>query len=65
MAFCYPGARPEGGDHPPPPRCAALWRASLLARLPQVELTLLVGSYAQRRSLPDVRRRSLTQTVAA
>lgn len=65
MAFCYPGTRPEGGDYPPPPRCAELWRASLLARLPQVELTLLVGGYAQRWSLQDARQRSLTQTVAA
>jgi uracil-DNA glycosylase len=47
MAFCFPGANPKGGDYPPPKRCAELWRARLLAELPQVELTLLVGSYAQ------------------
>ena len=51
MAFCFPGTDPRGGDYPPPPRCAALWRARLLAQLPQVELTLLVGSYAQRWAL--------------
>jgi uracil-DNA glycosylase len=51
MAFCYPGVSPKGGDHPPPPRCAALWRDALLACLPKVELTLLVGGYAQRWSL--------------
>lgn len=65
MAFCYPGTRPGGGDYPPPPRCAELWRATLLARLPQVELTLLVGRYAQLWSRPGGDRRSLTQTVAA
>lgn len=43
MAFCYPGTAPQGGDHPPPPRCAALWRTRLMAELGQVELTLLLG----------------------
>ena len=47
MAFCFPGTNPKGGDYPPPRRCAELWRGRLLAGLPHVELTLLVGSYAQ------------------
>jgi uracil-DNA glycosylase len=47
MAFCFPGTNPKGGDYPPPRRCAELWRARLLAALPKVELTLLVGSHAQ------------------
>lgn len=47
MAFCFPGTNPKGGDYPPPKRCAQLWRPSLLAKLPKVELTLLVGGYAQ------------------
>jgi uracil-DNA glycosylase len=47
MAFCFPGTAPKGGDYPPPRRCAELWRARLLAELPNVELTLLVGAYAQ------------------
>jgi uracil-DNA glycosylase len=47
MAFCFPGTDPKGGDYPPPRRCAELWRARLLAELPRVELTLLVGGYAQ------------------
>ncbi|MFN3858583.1 MAG: uracil-DNA glycosylase family protein [Caulobacter sp.] len=47
MAFCYPGTAPRGGDYPPPPRCASLWRRPLLEALPGVELILLVGGYAQ------------------
>jgi uracil-DNA glycosylase len=47
MAFCFPGTDPKGGDYPPPRRCAELWRARLLALLPKVELTLLVGGHAQ------------------
>lgn len=46
MGFCYPG-RKNGGDAPPRPECARLWRAGLLAAMPQVALTLLVGTYAQ------------------
>lgn len=65
MAFCFPGTSPKGGDYPPPPRCAALWRRPLLAQLPKVELTLLVGVYAQRWALQDAARLSMTETVAA
>ena len=46
MGFCYPGRR-SSGDAPPRPECARLWRDRLLARLPQIELTLLVGGHAQ------------------
>ena len=65
MAFCYPGTDPGGGDRPPPPRCAALWRRRLLAALPNVELTLLVGFPAQRWSLGPRANGSMTETVRA
>jgi uracil-DNA glycosylase len=65
MAFCFPGTDPKGGDYPPPARCAALWRAPLLAKLPKVELTLLVGLPAQRWALGAAATRSMTETVAA
>ncbi|HWJ68874.1 MAG TPA: uracil-DNA glycosylase family protein [Sphingobium sp.] len=47
MGLCYPGRAKNGGDAPPRPECAPLWRARLLERLPAVDLTLLVGIYAQ------------------
>lgn len=47
MGFCYPGRLPNGGDAPPRPECAKLWRPRFLAAMPNIELTLLVGSYAQ------------------
>lgn len=50
MGFCYPG-RAKGGDAPPRPECAKLWRSRLLAQMPQVRLTLLVGTYAQKDAL--------------
>ncbi len=64
MAFCYPGTAKGGGDHPPPPRCAALWRERLLAALPRIELTLLVGGHAQRWALGHAAG-SVTDTVGA
>jgi len=59
MGYCYPG-RGNGGDMPPRRECATLWLDQLLARLPRIELTLLIGQYAQRR-----RKRSLAETVSA
>ena len=47
MGFCYPGRLKNGGDAPPRPECAPLWRERLLTSMPSIRLTLLVGSYAQ------------------
>jgi uracil-DNA glycosylase len=44
--LCYPGRLPKGGDAPPPPECAPLWLDRFIRLMPQVRLTLLVGSYA-------------------
>lgn len=65
MGFCYPGRDARGGDKPPRPECAPLWRPRLLPLLEKVELTLLVGSYAQAWHLGDRRKRDLTATVRA
>ncbi len=46
MGLCYPGRLPNGGDAPPRPECAPLWHERLLALMPEIRLTLLVGSYA-------------------
>lgn len=47
LGLCYPGRYAKGGDLPPRPECAPRWNARLLAAMPQLRLTLLVGSYAQ------------------
>ena len=65
MAFCFPGTNPKGGDYPPPPRCAALWRTRLIASLPKVKLTLLVGTYAQAWALGSRVKANMTETVRA
>ncbi len=64
MGFCYPGTGPSG-DLPPRPECAPLWHDRVLDILPPDRLTLLVGSYAQARYLPQVRQQSLTERVRA
>ncbi len=46
MGFCYPG-KGRSGDLPPRPECAPRWHASLLAAMPDIELVLLIGQYAQ------------------
>jgi uracil-DNA glycosylase len=65
MGFCYPGRDARGGDKPPRPECAPIWHPRLLAALPNLELTLLVGGYAQRYYLGKAARRTLRETVAA
>ncbi len=61
MGFCYPG-KGTSGDLPPRPECAPAWRAPLLARLPRLELTLVIGQYALAWHLPDAPR-NLTEAV--
>ena len=61
MGFCYPG-RGKSGDLPPRPECAESWHGNLLALLPKIELTLLVGLYAQRYYLASPEG-TLTATV--
>jgi uracil-DNA glycosylase len=65
MGFCYPGTG-TAGDLPPRPECAATWRARLLAQLPAIRLTLVIGTYAQAWHLTQPGTgASLTATVAA
>lgn len=58
MGLCYPGRSPR-------PECAPLWHPPLRAALPGIELTLLVGGYAQRYYLGGTRKASMTETVRA
>ena len=62
MAFCYPG-KGKSGDLPPRPECANKWREQLLKQLPNVELIITIGIYAQNWHLPDKKEKTLTETV--
>jgi len=61
MGFCYPG-KGKTGDLPPRKECAPLWHSAIFDLLPKIELTLLIGKYAQDYYLEN-RKRTLTETV--
>ena len=63
MGFCYPG-KGTSGDLPPRPECASLWHSRLLASMSDIQLALLIGSYAQAYYLDKQVKPTLTATVA-
>jgi uracil-DNA glycosylase len=64
MGFCFPGYDAHGADLPPRRECAELWRDRMFALLPNLELILLVGQYAQKWRLgPKPVGKSLSETV--
>jgi uracil-DNA glycosylase len=65
IGMCYPGRAKNGGDNPPRPECAPTWHPRLRLALPNVELTLLVGSYAQAFYLKNRAGPTMTETVRA
>jgi uracil-DNA glycosylase len=62
MAFCYPG-KGKSGDLPPRSECAVKWRKPFLEQLPNIELTLIIGQYAQAWHLGSNQKSTLTETV--
>lgn len=65
MGFCFPGYR-KGSDLPPPAICAKTWRKRVLNHMPQIQLTLLIGGFAQKWHLSgfDHPKRNVSDTVA-
>ncbi|MEA1840363.1 MULTISPECIES: uracil-DNA glycosylase family protein [Agrobacterium] len=63
MGFCFPGYDDKGSDLPPRRECAPQWREKVLAAMPQVELVLAIGQYAQAFHLGERRRKTMTETV--
>lgn len=63
MGFCYPG-KGKTGDLPPRPECAPQWHKQLLDKMPNVELVILIGAYAQKYYLKENAKRTLTETVS-
>lgn len=64
MGFCFPGQDAKGADLPPRKECAPAWRAQLMASMPQIELVLTIGIYAQSWHMGAARHASLTETVS-
>ncbi len=51
MGLCYPRRLRNDGDAAQRPECAPLWRNRLLAQIPDLRLTLLVGGHSQAAAL--------------
>lgn len=64
MDFYYPG-KGVHGDLPPRKGFAEKWHPKLLELMPDVQLTVLIGAYAQKYYLGKDARANLTETVAA
>lgn len=64
MDFYFPG-KGKQGDLPPRKGFAEKWHPLLLKELPNIELIVLVGSYAQNYYLGEKRKETLTETVRA
>jgi len=62
MGFCYPG-KGKSGDLPPRKECAELWHQALKESLQNIELTILIGQYAQKHYLGSKLKKNLTETV--
>ena len=62
MGFCYPG-KGKSGDLPPRKECAKEWHQSLFDQMPNLEMILLIGTYAQNYYLEDKMKSTLTETV--
>lgn len=63
MGFCYPG-KGKSGDLPPRPECATLWHQKLFTLMPNLELSILIGQYAQKYYLKEKAKKTLTETVS-
>ncbi len=63
MGFCFPGLDAHGGDLPPRKECAPLWRHRLLALMPQIDLVLAIGGYAQAWHMGQNAASNVTDTV--
>ena len=64
MDFYYPG-KGKSGDLPPRKDFAPKWHPRLLKELPNIELIILIGQYAQKYYLGDKEKKNLTETVKA
>lgn len=63
MGFCFPGYDHKGSDLPPRRECAPRWRSAVIAAMPQIELVLAIGQYAQAWHLGGQREKGMTETV--
>ncbi len=64
MGFCFPGNDAKGGDLPPRKECERQWHRQIFNAMPQIELVLVIGQYAQAWHLKADKSKTLTETVS-
>ena len=62
LDFYYPG-KGKSGDLPPRLECADKWHKLLISNMPNIELIILIGFYAQKYYLGNKVKKNLTETV--
>ena len=62
MGFCYPGTG-KSGDLPPRTECALAWRKQVLSAMSNIDLILVIGTYAQNWHMKGTKQKNLTETV--
>ncbi|EFL90438.1 uracil-DNA glycosylase family protein [Ahrensia sp. R2A130] len=63
MGFCFPGYDAKGSDLPPRRECRAVWHDDVFAAMPQIELIIVIGQYAQKYHLGSRMARNMTETA--
>ncbi|MDD9909564.1 MAG: uracil-DNA glycosylase family protein [Ahrensia sp.] len=63
MGFCFPGYNASGSDLPPRKECQAAWHDLIFIAMPQIELVLTIGQYAQAYHLGSNKAATVTDTV--
>ena len=63
IGFCFPGYDEKGSDLQPRRECAPIWRERAMAVMPQIELILTVGQYAQSWHMGAAAKGNMTDTV--
>ena len=63
MGFCFPGYDAKGSDLPPRRECRTAWHDQIFEAMPQIELVIAIGQYAQNYHLGDRMSRNMTDTA--
>lgn len=63
MGFCFPGYSKTKSDLPPRKECRLTWHDRIFAAMPQIELVIAIGGYAQKYHIHNLDKKSVTETV--
>ncbi|MGI9364131.1 MAG: uracil-DNA glycosylase family protein [Rhizobiaceae bacterium] len=63
MGFCFPGYDAKKSDLPPRKECRVVWHDKVFSLMPQIELILVIGRYAQNFHMSKTQGKTVTETV--